>query len=309
MDIRALIAGPPSEENAEKIVAWFDDLMNRIIRGDLMIGILSPDELDVVPDALRAAIRGGDEASWIALASWYQEPPLGEPDYEKAIAVLREAIAAEAYGAELELELARLLWFRKRKDTSEDERREAFRLTAAVCDEDPDDFDALYLLGVLTHAGFGTDKDPAKAFEIQKRAAELGSADAHFELYVHLSRGLGVERDDAAALEHNRKAAEEGHPRALYNMGAIYAKGEQVEQDKAAAADWYELACDAGNGRACATLAAMYAAGDGVEVDRERAGELFEEAEALDFDTSALKALVGWVDGEEDAEDEDEDEE
>lgn len=286
-----LLASSNSAETAQELRAWFEDIRSRITRGDMMIGILSVDEVAKVPDALMKAMASGDEQASVDLALWLADPPIGEPDVERAERVLLASIERGQMSAVLPL--VRIRWILRRDDATEAEREETYRLLDALVAQQPDNPEALYYLGILRCGGFGTDQDPAGAFELQQRAASLGSVDATFELYAHYANGLGVAPDGAKAFEHNRRAAETGHARAAYNMGAFYATGTHVAKDMAEAAVWYERAADAGNGRAAATLGYMYATGDGVPQDAERARELFDDADSLGFETSGLRRAAG----------------
>lgn len=291
-DIDTLLGATASPENADAILEWFRGLNGRIARGDLMLGILDFDEVEGAPAALAHAAKGGRPLAHLLCARWLIEPPVGAPDHDAALESLRAAIDAGVDGADETL--VRFQWFFRRDVASEEERDEALARARAQVERDPEDADALHLLGHLVTGGFGDEPDPAAGFELQRRAAELGSAGARFEMYVHLSTGLGVDADPAAAFEATRLAAEAGHPRALYNLGAALARGDQVPRDMAKAASYYARACELGNGQACATLAAMYFMGDGVEADADEAEELFDTAECEGFDTTRIKLAIGW---------------
>jgi TPR repeat protein len=285
-----LLTRPPTLETGRELLAWAQELRGRIVRGDMMIGILSVEEVAKAPLALERAASCGLQDAWIELARWYAKPPFGSADMTKAEQALRTAIAAQVPGAALEV--VRLRWFYHRDEASADDRREAFEFAQDAVAANRDDGVATYFLGLLTCQGFGTAADPAAAVALQRRAASLGNADAMFELYVHLQTGLGVPRDETGAFAALQQAADAGHPRAMYNMGAFFATGQNVPKDLAAAVDWYTRASDAGNLRATAMLAVMYARGEGVQQDLERARELFDEADYMGFDTSELRGVA-----------------
>jgi uncharacterized protein len=289
--IDALLAAELSHHAGQALVRWVFDINGRIQRGDMMLGILTFEEVRKVPAALARAAECGIADAWLKLAWWLANPPVGDPDIAGAEETLRGAIKAGVPGARLELVQVR--WFYRREDASELERLETHDLVRALAEEDGHDAEALYYLGLLTCQGFGTPRDPGKAFRLQQQAAALGNTDAMFELYAHLATGLGVAQDDQGALAANRRAAEAGHPRAMYNMGAFHATGRLVEKDMVKAAEWYQRASDAGNPLATATLAAMYAAGDGVPQDKSYAQELFELADYLGLDVAAMRKSVG----------------
>ncbi len=57
------------------------------------------------------------------------------------------------------------------------------------------------------------------AFEYSTKAAELGNAEAHFQLGCLYWDGEGVEKDEIKKVYHLEKAAIGGHPTARYNLG------------------------------------------------------------------------------------------
>jgi uncharacterized protein len=290
-DINALLASPCSGDVAKQLLDWATSLRGRILRGDMMVGILSRDEVNLAPSVLRRAADCGATRALIELAKWFADPPLGEPDFQSAEAALREALARDVPTALSVFVETR--YFLRRNETSPEEQRETFNLLQAHVATHPDEARSVYLLGLLTCQGFGTAPSPATAFKLQERAADLGDADAMFELYAQLQTGLGVPKDERRAFQAVKRAAEAGQARALYNMGAFYASGVNVPKDLAKAAEWYKRASDAGNLRATTTLALMYAKGDGVPRNPDLAVQLFEEAEYLGYDTSALRELSG----------------
>ena len=290
-NIDGLLKKALSPETGVALMRWVAELRERIVRGDMMIGILPVAEAQKAPAALRRAIECGIDEAWLKLASWLEEPPIGRSDPGAAEEVLRSAIARGVAGAQLRLVQCR--WFYRRDDASAAEKKEAFELVRQLTQANPQDSEAIYFLGLLTCAGFGTAAAPEKAVKLQKKAADLGNPDAMFEIYAHYANGLGVAKNDEAAFAANKRAAEAGHARAMYNMGAFYAVGRYVSKDMTEAAIWYDRASDAGNPRATATLAVMCAQGDGVEKDPARAKLLFDEAEYMGFDVQTMRDAVG----------------
>lgn len=252
----------------------------------MMVGILTPAEVGMAPQALRRAVDLGLQEALLELARWHCQPLVGDPDYSAAEDVLREALEKEVEGAAIEL--VKVRWFFRREEASEAEQVEALKICRGS--ESPE---ALCFQGLLTCAGFGCAPDPSGASALQLRAADAGSVDALFELYVHYAQGLGVEANAQRAFEFVLQAAERGHPRALYNVGASYATGRDVEKDMAKAAAYYEQAVEAGNGRAALTLGVMYATGEGVETDLEYAEELLYLAESHGYDTLGIREELG----------------
>ena len=70
-----------------------------------------------------------------------------------------------------------------------------------------DDHTALTLLAALHHRGEGVPKDTQRAIELYTRAAELGNAEAQFNLGNIYLLGEGVKADESWASTYYRQAA------------------------------------------------------------------------------------------------------
>eukprot|EP00985_Skeletonema_marinoi_P021561 scaffold13283_cov71-Skeletonema_marinoi.AAC.2 len=73
----------------------------------------------------------------------------------------------------------------------------------------------------LCQHGLTQDKkgDYSVAFEYYTKAAQLGDAEAHYQLAVLYQNGHGVEKDRGKEIHHLEEAAIGGHPDARYNLG------------------------------------------------------------------------------------------
>lgn len=287
--VDTLLQAEPSEEVGRGLLDWATETIDGIARGEAEAGILTLADIEKVPLALARAGECGQTAAWLRLAWWKAMPSIGMPDSDAAEAAIRRALAAGAEHAKVEA--IKIRWFFRREEATEDERRETLAFAREMAEQEGNP-DGWHYLGLLTCQGFGTPADPAAAFALQRRAADLGCADAMFELYTHHVRGLGTPQNDEAAFAANLRAAEVGHARAAYNLGAFYATGWCVPQDMRKAAEWYEKASAAGNARATATLALLYATGEGVEKNRAKAEQLFAEAEFMGLDCGKFRALA-----------------
>jgi hypothetical protein len=252
-----------------------------------MIGLISSEDLDIVPEALKFAAKGGIKEAWMSLAFWLMDE---EEDKEADNALIQ---AIESGIMDAMLLLAEHRWFLRKEECTEREKEEAFTFLNKYIEEKEDDSESIYLKALLVNGGFGTEEDPSAAVELHLRAASMGNSKALFELYIHYSTGSGVNADQTKALKYNIEAAEMGNPRALYNMGAFYATGKMVEKDITKAVEFYTDAVDEGSALAAATLAVMYAMGDELEKDIEKAEDLFDEAEYLGFDTEKYRQMTG----------------
>ena len=93
---------------------------------------------------------------------------------------------------------------------------------------------------------------------------------------------LGLECDQAGriaeALEYYRKAAQLGSAKAMYNIGVCYYNGDGVEQDAGTAAKWYERAAEEGDGDGIFAIAYCYLTGTGVEKDAAKFDYWYDRA-------------------------------
>lgn len=113
--------------------------------------------------------------------------------------------------------------------------------------------------------------DYVTALQEWRPLAEVGYANAQYNLGEMYRRGNGVLQDYAEAVKWYRLAAEQGYAMAQGNIGAMYYNGSGVLQDYAEAAKWYGLAAEQGNGPAQYNLGLMYQKGTGVLQDNVRA--------------------------------------
>jgi TPR repeat protein len=84
--------------------------------------------------------------------------------------------------------------------------------------------------------------------------AELGDAEAQYNIGVMYDEGAGRPRDLAAAAGWYRKAAQQGFMDAQANLGMMYYHGQGVPRDPAEAARWFRRAADQGDTEAARYL-------------------------------------------------------
>ena len=84
--------------------------------------------------------------------------------------------------------------------------------------------------------------------------AELGDAEAQYNLGVMYDQGASVDQDLGKAASWYRKAAEQGFMDAQTNLGIMYYRGEGVSGNHTEAAKWFQLAADKGDTEAAALL-------------------------------------------------------
>jgi len=64
------------------------------------------------------------------------------------------------------------------------------------------------------------------------------------------AKGIGVSKDNREAVKWYRKSAELGGAEAQYNLGMMYFKGDSVERDLKEARKWMLKAAEQGNSSA-----------------------------------------------------------
>jgi TPR repeat protein len=120
------------------------------------------------------------------------------------------------------------------------------------------DVKAIFHLAQAYDLGMGVTKDPAKAVEYARQAAEKDYAPAEVELGSFYGRGIGLKQDLKEALQWYRKAAEQGYDLAQLDMGKFYLKGKGVPMDVEQAIEWFRKAAEQGNAAAQCELGMIY---------------------------------------------------
>jgi TPR repeat protein len=84
--------------------------------------------------------------------------------------------------------------------------------------------------------------------------AELGDAEAQYNLGVLYDEGAGVDKDLSSAAGWYRKAAEQGFMDAQTNLGIMYLHGQGVPRDSREAMKWFRQAARQGDQEAAGYL-------------------------------------------------------
>ena len=138
--------------------------------------------------------------------------------------------------------------------------------------------EALNNLGYMYFRGEGIPKDYKKACELYEQAAVNGSVLAANNLGSMYRDGNGVAQDYKKAFELYEQAAEQDSGWAMYNLGLMYSNGMGMRADYLKAVELYEKAADLGVSDALNNLGIMYAQGQGVAKNIQKAIELYEKA-------------------------------
>lgn len=110
--------------------------------------------------------------------------------------------------------------------------------------------------------------DEEAAAEHFRRAAELGSDEAAFQLAIMYEHGRGVAASMRRAMEWYHQAAEAGNEKAQFNLAHLYATGRNMDKDAAEAAKWYRKSAEQNNPHAQFALGLMLFFGE-AEVARD----------------------------------------
>ncbi|AXM95281.1 dynamin family protein [Pseudomonas plecoglossicida] len=129
---------------------------------------------------------------------------------------------------------------------------------------------------------FHEEGDYASAATCFEQAAELGYADAQFQLGVCHELGQGVAADERLAAEWYRKAKNQGHVEAQFYLGVCYENGVGVPEDMAKAVACYLLAAEQGHVEAQYNLAVCLSRGTGIAKDDPQSLHWFETAARQD---------------------------
>ena len=96
--------------------------------------------------------------------------------------------------------------------------------------------------------------DFSAAYEEWLPLAELGDAEAQYNLGVMYDEGAGRDRVLGKAAEWYGMAAEQGFVDAQTNLGIMYMSGQGVPRDRASAQRWLQMAADQGDSEAAELL-------------------------------------------------------
>ena len=175
-----------------------------------------------------------------------------------------------------------------RKPTANTHDEEVQRCTKRMEAGDADAFGCmgtLYLLG-----GYGLPQDIDKGLELTERAAELGSAGAHYNLADLYFAGQHVPRNAKNELSHNQQAAMRGHIGARHNLGC----GEMKSGHSDRAIKHWMIASASGSKHCLHKIQLMFTQGTVTKAQYEKAlrtYQSYQEEIQSDQRTRALEFL------------------
>jgi hypothetical protein len=274
-----------------KQLARCEQTRQRVLRGDAILGMVSPAELDQMLTTYRALGDAGVPEAWVGLARYHLDASGLHPSVgDAAECACRAILGGSVDGARL---LRQALPGLRAEQLAEPPS--AAQARDALVRMLPGDDTGIvhHVLGSIAFDGVGGPQDIPAFVACHSIAAERGLPDSLFEMSLIYAIGTGVAPDRERAFDYCKRAAERGQPRACYNLAAWYATGTGVAKDEAKARTWYQRASEAGHGPSTATLAVMVMTGEGGAPDPELAKQLLERAEEQGVDVEAFLQQLG----------------
>ena len=137
---------------------------------------------------------------------------------------------------------------------------------------------ALFMLGIATFYGMGTEADSAEGATLIRRAAEMGNARAMISIGRMYAAGEGVQRDTVEAVRWYERAVEAGSTQAMMQLAGSYLAGSVAPRNPVRAVELYQMAAERGNLEALCRQGICYEQGEGVVLNTRRAYNLYLQA-------------------------------
>ena len=134
--------------------------------------------------------------------------------------------------------------------------------------------DQLYNESLALLEGKGIQKDEQRSFELNRKAAVEGHADATLAMGWFYLNGVGVARSISDAITWYRRSARRGEPRAMFSLGFI----AYEQKDWCDALTWFRRAADSGHHRSLFWIGKLHWKGRAVTQSRSEAMRLFHLA-------------------------------
>jgi len=127
---------------------------------------------------------------------------------------------------------------------------------------------AIFNLGCRYRDGrLGLPQNRAKAYELWHRAAELGNAEAYYNIGIAYMNGYGVEVDMKKIIHYWELAAMRGHVKARHNLGVV--EGQAGNMDRAL--KHFLIAVKDGHLNSMENIKSMYREGEATKDDYAKA--------------------------------------
>ena len=126
--------------------------------------------------------------------------------------------------------------------------------------------------------GLGQPRDEQQALAWYKKAADLGNANALYELGLLSETGITSKIDFAEALKYYQAAATKGNEKAMLALARMYHYGLGVEKDPKMAAGFYQKLAARQNAYAQYQLGTYYLEGTAGELSPSKGKLLLQQA-------------------------------
>lgn len=155
----------------------------------------------------------------------------------------------------------------------------------------------LFAMTVAGETGFGPDE----ALRHLTISADLGNVSALVELATQYVKGGGlVDRDEERGFELFRRAAEQGFPLAKFSVGRMYATGSGVERSASEAEMWYSSTALTGDAELFLDIGLSFEYGlNGLDASPIEAARWYKYGVDMGYDKCILcwNSVLGTLDG------------
>ncbi len=266
--------GSGAEKDLEQARYWAQQAADQENNaGYTILGLIYYDEENYLfaKAYLEKGAQLGNNRAREALAEMYHEGKGVEKDAEKARAFLTDAIADGDEEAKLLLSLYNL------KDNHND-------LDAVAHDEqsiDSNDPIALLILSARYKEGMGVEQDLKKAFQLCKKAADMGYAPAQYDLASYYRHGQGTAKDDREAFNYLLKSAKQDCDIAYGTLSDCYYFGRGTAVNYPEARYWAEKGVEKDDTIAYYIMGIYYYQGAATAPNYEKALSYFQKCADL----------------------------
>ena len=139
-----------------------------------------------------------------------------------------------------------------------------------------DHVDALNALGKIHYEGLGVPRDPQRATDCVRRAAEAGYPIAQCNYGTLLAQSASSEEEYKRAVEWFRRSADGHCETAMYELWRLYRDGRGVAANIDEARRWLLAAAEADEPRAAFEMGQCYELGEGVPSNALKALRMYE---------------------------------
>ena len=155
----------------------------------------------------------------------------------------------------------------------EEDDKKAFDIYTQLMEDGEDTWGySTFMLGICYKDGIGTEINLDRAFELIKKATELGYKDAYYYLGRAYYVGEGVEKNLEKAFEYTKKSAELEDEQAYFWLGYMYFYGEGTEINYEEAIKWLTKSVKTGKKAAQFILGNLYIQGkeNGIDIEENK---------------------------------------